>query len=392
MAFRSVNEMDERIRFVVRATEPGANISELCRVFGISRQLGHKLLSRYEEQGFEGIAPRSRRPKESPFETSAEMICEIVKLRSKYYHWGGEKLRELLLREHTEQEVPSIRTIERIIKRSGLVTERRRRRIHRELYEPRKLTDPKVSNHVWTVDFKGWWKTLDGTVIYPLTIRDAFSRYILDVTALTHADGASVKERFIECFEKYGMPRYIRSDNGSPFASVRAVRGLSTLSAWWIKNGVIPERIVPGNPQMNGAHERMHSDMKKELQVRPGVSIKDQQKYFDDWREEFNTIRPHKALSNKTPNVIYRSSKRIYDRSEPEYEYPKNYETRRVSRGGRFYWRGKEKFISSALDGEPIGIRWDANTMLSVWFCNFLIGYTDDRFENAIETKRSQSL
>lgn len=389
MPFKSVNEMDERVRFVVMATEPGANVAELCRAFGISRQLGHKLLSRYEREGWEGVAPQSRKPKHCPFETSPEMVCEIVRLRSKYQHWGGEKLRELLLREHRQEDVPSIRTIERVLKRSGFVTERRRRQRRKELYAARTLTEPQGPNDVWTVDFKGWWKTLNGATVFPLTIRDAFSRYILDVSALTKADTQAVQERFIECFETYGVPRFIRSDNGSPFASIRAIQGLTALSAWWIKVGAIPERIVPGQPQMNGAHERMHFDMKREIQARPGMTVLDQQKRFDDWRQEFNTVRPHKALHNKTPSSVYTRSKRLYDRAEPEYDYPTTYETRRVNRGGRFYWRGKELFISSALDGEPIGIHWENDNSLSIWFCNFLLGYTDDLFQTPLATTTS---
>lgn len=380
MPWKRISEMQEREDFVKRAIQPRANISQLCREFGISRSVGHKLVKRYREEGKKGIVPRSRKPKSHALEVSGEMVCEIVALRKKYPRWGGATLRELLLEKH--QDVPSSRTVDRVLERAGLVRERRTPRgrwLDRE-----KLITPKYPNHVWTVDFKGWWNTRDRKPCFPLTVRDGYSRYMLGVHALKGTSFEPTREAFEELFERYGMPEEILSDNGSPFASVLSVQGLTRLSAWWIKLGIHPRRILPRCPFMNGSHERMHKDMKAELQTNPGWNIKDQQARFDEWRNTYNCIRPNQAIGRKRPQAVYVKSSRPYPSTLPEFKYPVSMDVRRTSSRGYISWHQKPYFISGAIPTETIGIEEEADSSMSLWFCELKLGTTDRNFQRPL--------
>jgi putative transposase len=217
MPWQSVKPMEERERFVMLSQLPGANISELCERFGISRKTGYKLLTRFSVEGMAGLEPRSRRPHSSPSGISTELVCEIVSLRNAHSRWGGVTIRSILERSYPPELVPTARTIDRILARCGMVEARRNRR--RRKYHPESVVRPRSVNDVWTVDFKGPWRTKDGKRCVPLTIRDEHSRYVLDIAALSEGSTELVKRRFIECFERYGLPRYVRSDNGTPFSA-----------------------------------------------------------------------------------------------------------------------------------------------------------------------------
>lgn len=376
---KSVSEMEQRESFVREAIRGRKSISALCESYGISRSLGHKLIRRFESEGKNGLAPRSRRPKSCAWETPEEVLCSIVRLRTEHPRWGSEKIRILLLDDYAAEEVPSERTITRILDRAGLIELRKRRRNKRHISSGHlvKATEP---NKVWTADIKGWWRTRDGKVVHPLTIRDEHSRFILDIGALSNCDYSSVKERFNECFRKYGMPDYIRTDNGAPFAAIRSLQGLTRLSAEWVRRGILPERTLPAKPYMNGAHERMHKDMKAELQSKPLKNIRDEQKRFNDWREEFNNLRPHKALNNKRPKQVYHRSDRSYKDKLPEFQYSNDMDTRRIGLRGTLFWHSKERFISNALRSQTVGIRYEDDDSLSLWYCELKLGITDKNF------------
>ena len=306
MPWNKVDEMKLRTEFVVKASVPGAKVAAVCRDYGISRSVGYKLLRRYESEGLAGISPRSRKPKSHALSVSAELVCEIVSLRQKHPTWGARILRELLCERYEAEDVPCSRTIDRILDRAGLVAKRRRssgKWLDRDLIE--RPTEP---NKLWSTDFKGWWYTKSGKPCFPLTIRDGYSRYIISIQALQGTGFQSTKNAFEEAFERCGLPEEILSDNGTPFASVLAIQGLTQLSAWWVKLGIRPRRILPACPFMNGSHERMHRDMKAELQRTPLWNLKEEQKRFDDWRAEYNSVRPNQALGMKKPSAVYRPS------------------------------------------------------------------------------------
>jgi len=386
MPWEGVSAMDKRVEFVIRARELGSNKSELCREYGISRKTGYQALERYEEEGLAGLAPRSRAPKNFPNALNGEVVCAIIKQRQKHHGWGARKIQSLLERENELESVPSIRSIERVLGRCGLITKRRKRR-------PKAIPDGEIiqaqePNDVWTIDFKGDWKMKNGKRCYPLTLRDECTKYILDISGLEGTQSAATKERLKICFSKYGLPKYIRSDNGGPFACIRGVAGLSKLSAWWVKLGIIPNRIPLASPQYNGGHERMHKDMMQELERYPLQNLEQEQRRFNDWKEEFNHVRPHESLSMRCPADVYIKSTRRYDPSEPEFEYPDDVEVRQVCKRGMFSWQGTRKFLSHALAEERIAIQFEDHGMISLWFCELLLGCTDQHLDIPLKERQ----
>src|ERR1700736_6365382 len=262
MPWKKSEPMDQRIEFAVRAMRT-LNFRALCQEYGISAKTGYKWRQRFLRKGLGGMEEESRRPKSHSEQLPEEEVCEIVRLKLAHLSWGPRKIRELYLRRHGG--VASESTFKRVLERAGLTQKRRWRRSSEgggRLCSARRGGAP---NEVWTVDFKGWWRSW-GKRCEPLTIRDEYSRYVLEVRALADARSQTVRTNFERLFERHGLPQAIRSDNGSPFASVHALFGLSRLSAWWVALGIDLERGRPCHPQDNGAHERLHRDISLELQ------------------------------------------------------------------------------------------------------------------------------
>lgn len=365
---------NQRGRFVVEALEPGMNKAQLCREFGISRPTGYAWLRKYKRGGFAALRDESKRPHKFPTATTPQIVMEIVSIRTRKPSWGGRKIRARLLRSGFK-DVPHARSIDRILKRCGLVQSKSRSR-------KAKLPQPDVvqalrANHVWTIDFKGWWLTQDGVRCEPLTVRDEYSKFIIGIFALKVTTFKAVKECLIQCFERYGLPEYIRCDNGHPFISMNSIHGLTRLSAWWIKLGITPNRIPPASPGMNGAHERMHRDMKKELQKNPARNLREEQERFDQWRYEFNNERSHEALADKVPADVYLRSSRRYNATDRDYPYPAAFVTRRVDSKGEISWHGTTVRISKSFAGEQIGIEHLKEKAVRVWFAHFCLGVSD---------------
>ena len=365
--------MDQRYTFALEAIQPGANMTELCRAYGISKPTGYKWKQRFLTDGLKGLYDRSRRPVKSPSELPERVVCELVKLKTHHPSWGPYKIRELYRRKHGD--APSDSSVKRVLERAGLVRKRKRTaqkqsgRIHTGV-------KAQAPNDVWTVDFKGWWHLNDGSRCEPLTIRDEWSRFILEVRVLEDSRSAQVRHRFEQLFERHGLPQYIRSDNGPPFAAANSVLGLSKLSVWWLALGIDLERGRPGNPQDNGAHERMHRDIKHELQCHAKGNAREQQAAFDIWRETFNTQRPHESLAKKTPSEVYDNSPRSWDGTPADIDYP-NMMTRRVSPRGRIKIDGVSILISSALAGWSIGLVPAEKDRLEVYFAQLKLGDID---------------
>jgi transposase InsO family protein len=367
--------MDLRNQFVLAATSPGANISQLCREHGVSRTNGYKWIRRFRAEGQAGLDDRSRRPK-TISGLDGELVLQIIELRRRYSKWGAKKLREILLRSPDRVKAPSVKTIARVLDRVG---EPRIRKPRRRLCVVLREHQPLVAdapNDVWTVDFKGWWRTRDGRRFEPLTVRDAFSRYVLCLEMLGSTRADVVKPAFERLFESCGLPRVIRVDNGSPFACTSAPAGLSQLSAWWTSLGIRVSFSRPAHPQDNGAHERMHLDVADQLEAQPADSLEVQQRAATKWRAEFNEVRPHEAIAMRTPAQLYvRSSRRYTGVQQPRY--PASYGVRRVSSKGCVRYMGKAVFISESLIGHDVGIRRTQRGRIAVRFYNLDIGLFD---------------
>jgi hypothetical protein len=236
----------------------------------------------------------------------------------------------------------------------------------------------KFPNDLWTGDFKGQFRTRDGTYCYPLTIADQHSRYLLACTALESTRSRGVKAVFEGLFREYGLPSAIRTDNGVPFAT-QAIHGLSALNVWWMKLGIRHERIQPGKPQQNGAHERMHRTLKAKTTRPPAYDQQRQQTLFDEFRLEYNEVRPHEALGQETPATIWVPSQRqMPSRIQPP-EYPGHFFPRRVSSAGTFRFKGRQLFLSETLNNEHIGLEETDDGIWSIHFYQTLIARFDER-------------
>ena len=366
--------MEQRIEFALKALKT-LNFRALCQEYGISAKTGYKWKQRFLEEGLAGMEEESRRPKISPQQLPEMEVCEIVRLKLAHLAWGPRKIRELYLRRHGE--VASESTFKRVLERAGLTQKRRRRRSS----EAGRLSSGRraaAANEVWTVDFKGWWRNT-ARRCEPLTVRDEYSRYVLEVRALEDAKTETVRKSFECLFERQGLPGAIRSDNGTPFASVRGLLGLSRLSAWWVALGIDLERGRPGHPQDNGAHERMHGDISRELEAMGECD----QPAWDLWKQTFNYERPHEALGMRSPGELYVASQRKYQGTPEDLVYPQMC-TRRVCQHGLIKVDGQRLFLSTSLAGWSVGLKPITQNVMEVWFGRLLLGQVDLSTSNFI--------
>lgn len=343
--------MSQKMEFVQRAAA-GEKVAALCREFGVSRAAGHKWLKRFKEGGFAALEEESRRPHSTPLATAEDVVMATLQARDAHPRWGARKLYVLLERRFGDK-TPKVRTIARILKHAQKVRERRKR-APISVVAQAPAVQAKSPNDLWTVDFKGWWRVLDGTRCEPLSVRDAASRYVLALVA-SSTKVASVKPIFEQLFRRYGVPKAIQCDNGVPFISVRSRAGLSALSAWWVSLGIRVIRSRPGCPQDNGGHERMHGDVSAEVQTEPSETLADQQRVLDKWRQEFNHVRPHDALGGKTPAELYKVQERRRYAVQP-YAYGKTKHVRRVDVRGEISFRGDKAYVGVAFQGLEIGV------------------------------------
>jgi len=368
--------MEERTRFVLEHERGLHTMTELCRIYGIARETGYYWWRRYEEGGLEGLRDLGRAPHRQPNQTPAEIEQWVLELRRAHMRWGPRKLKRVLERDHPGRRWPAASTMGAMLQREGLVTPRKKRRPVEPYTQPFASAD--APNRVWCADFKGWFRTADGERIDPLTLSDAHSRYLLRCQAVAKTDTGRVQAIFEAAFREYGLPEGIRSDNGTPFAS-RAVAGLSRLSVWWMKLGIVPERIAAGHPEQNGRHERMHRTLKQETASPPAANRRAQQRAFDRFRGEYNELRPHEALALQTPSSVYVPSPRPFPARVPEAEYGSALLVRRVQQHGEFYWKHQDVFVTEVLHGERIGLLPVDDRFFTIYFAQFPIACFDSR-------------
>ena len=367
--------MDEKLSFVAECLRGDLPMVALCADYGISRKTGYKWLGRYRALGPEGLVDRSRAPRRHGRSMAPEVADAIVALRRERPHWGPRKLRAVLMRDRPDIAWPAASTMGDLLRAEGLVGSRRRRR---RLAAPgRALRPAEGPNEVWCIDFKGWFRTGDGARCDPLTVTDAYSRYLL-ACEIVPPRTAEVGAAVADLFARHGLPETIRSDNGPPFAGTGA-GGLSRLSVGWVKAGIAVERIDPGRPQQNGRHERMHRTLKAETTRPPAASPACQQARFDRFREDFNVNRPHEALGQRPPAAFYAPSPRPCPARLEEPWYDAFHAVRRVRRDGSIKWGGELVFVSEPLAGEPVGIAETDSGHWIVRFADIDLGIIDRR-------------
>ena len=368
--------MDERTRFVLEQERGLHTMTELCEIYDIARETGYYWLRRYQQGGLEALQDRDRAPGRHPNQTPERIEESVLELRRAHMRWGPRKLKRVLEREAPQKSWPAASTIGAMLAREGLVIPRKKRRRAPPYTEPFASAD--APNRVWCADFKGWFQTQDGQRVDPLTITDAHSRYLLRCQRVAKTNGEQVQAVFEAAFREYGLPQAMRTDNGAPFAS-RAIAGLSRLAVWWMKLGIVPERIAAGHPEQNGRHERMHRTMKQETASPPEANPQAQQRAFHRFRREYNEERPHEALGMQTPSAVYRPSPRAYPLRVPEPEYGSALQVRRVDRRGVFSWKGDVVFLSETLIGEPIGLLPQDDRFYTVYFISSPIARFDSQ-------------
>ena len=368
--------MEEKLRFVFEYEQGERSMTELCQRYEIARETGYVWLRRYREHGIAGLVERERSAHRHPNQTPQEIERMVLELRQAHMRWGPRKLRRVLERDEPGRVWPSVSTIGSLLKREGLVVARKKRLRTAPYSEP--LAHADGPNRVWCGDFKGWFRTADGDRIDPLTISDAFSRYLLRCQAVEKTDLARVQAIFEAAFREYGLPDAVRTDNGPPFAS-RALAGLSRLAVWLIKLGIVPERIEAGHPEQNGRHERLHLTLKQETAQPPAADRRAQQRAMDQFREEYNHVRPHEALGEQTPAEAYRPSLRQFPARVPEPEYPDSMLVRQVGHKGQMQWKHQDVFVTEVLWGERIGLLPLDDRSYTIYFAQVPIGVFDSK-------------
>jgi putative transposase len=352
MGWTETCAVEERMRFMVAVEKNEESFAAICRRFNVSRRIGYKWRARFEEEGAAGLFNRSRAPLHHPQAITGKVAERCLEVRRAHPTWGPAKVLAYLERQAPRTDWPAASTIGELFDREGLTVKRRLRRRSPPSSAP--FADCEAANDVWCIDFKGWFLTGDGTRCEPLTITDAHSRYLLRCQALPSTDTDHVWPVLEAAFREFGLPCYMRSDNGSPFAS-RGAGGLSRLSVNLIKAGVTPERIAPGKPQQNGRHERMHLTLLQDVASPPAPSMREQLKRLRDFQRSYNEERPHDALDKATPAERYQASARHFDGilRSPEYG---DQEVRWVRQNGEIKLDGKFVYITAALTGEPVGL------------------------------------
>lgn len=373
MPFKESCRVEERIA-LLRAYESGAfTVAELAANYGVSRETVYQWKRRREAGDARWFEERSRAPGHCPHATPPDVIAAIVALRGRFPRFGPKKIKARLTMDRPDLAWPAASTIGDILKREGLIVPTLSRR--RALDRGAVVAGSDVPNGEWAMDFKGWFRTVDGERIDPLTVSDTASRYLVEVriTPPTH-DG--VKGVLTWVFNWVGLPDAIRSDNGAPFGSTGA-GGLSRLSVWLLKLGIEPRFIPPSSPQDNGRHERMHRTLKAETAKPPARYREEQQVRFNVFRQLYNEERPHEALGQETPASCWTPPRRAMPSRIEEPWYDPDHEVRRVRPDGTIKWRGEHVFIGEALARETIGLAEQENGGHIVRFCGRDLGVVD---------------
>jgi putative transposase len=373
MPWMETDPVTERKRFIMEWLSGELSVAELCRRHGISRKTGYKWITRYERDGPEGLEDCSTRPDYCPWAADPDLIEEAIRIRySRRSPLGARKVRPQLVRLHPDRDIPCERTLHRHFQRRGLVEKKRRSRKRPHPGKPTALFD--APNSIWSIDFKGQFKTRDGVYCYPLTVQDGCCRFLIGCQGLGGTTFRDTKRVLTRLFREYGLPTRLRSDNGPPFASM-ALGRLSRLSVWTIKLGVLPDLIEPASPQQNGRHERMHRTLKAETAIPPAGNLSAQQRRFNEFRTYFNEVRPHEALDDQTPASVYLPSTRSMPSKLITPEYPAHFEVRKVSTNGGIRWHSQWINVSQLLGGEYIGLEEIALDIWAVFFGPVCLGW-----------------
>lgn len=373
MPWKDTCPMDQRVAFIADWLRDEWTMTELAMRYHISRKTAYKWIDRYGADRDTGLCERSRAPRVHGRARPDAIRERVLALRRQYRHWGPKKLRAVLQEREPEQAWPAASTMGDWLRAAGLSEVRCRTRYVVPLTQP--LAAAVAPNDVWTADFKGWFRTGDGTRCDPLTVADACSRFVL-CCRITAQSQRGVRPWFERVFREHGLPQALRTDNGAPFASTGPGR-LTQLAVWWLKLGIQLDRIDPGHPEQNGRHERFHLTLQQEATISPAPTPRAQQRRFDRLRQEFNHVRPHEALGQRPPARVYVASPRPYPARLEDPWYDSTHEVRRVNTNGQIKWKGAWVFVSEAMRREIVGITETERGDWTVRFMHVELGRID---------------
>lgn len=373
MPFRETCPVEERVALLAEYETGVFTVAELCRRYGISRETFYVWKRRRASGEPRWFEDRSHAVETCPHATSGWLADRIIAARRRFPHFGPKKIKARLEREAPEVAWPAASTIGDILNREGLVEARRHRR--RPIAQGEVISPADAPNDEWGIDFKGWFRTADGTRCDPLTITDTASRYLVEVRIVAPTS-LGVRDAMERVFAEVGLPTAIRSDNGTPFGSTGA-GGLSALSVWWLKLGIEPHYIPPSSPQDNGRHERMHRTLKAQTSKPAAATAAEQQTRFDRFRRHYNEERPHESLAQVPPAQHWQPPTRALPARLEDPWYDADHEVRRVRPRGTVKWGSEEIFIGEALAGELVGLAEHENGGHLVRFCNRDLGIID---------------
>jgi putative transposase len=363
--------MAQKTQFIADYLRRTLSLTELCERYNVSRKTGYKWIDRSLKHGPLGLEERSRKPHASPHQTPTHVVDASLERRRHHPAWGAKKLLSMLQRRQPSWPLPACSTGCEILRRYGFVPTKRRRR---HIGHPGKPTSqPLAPNEVWSADFKGHFNMGDGLYGYPLTVADGYSRVLLGCQVLSSTQVVEATPVCIRLSKAFGLPTRIRTDNGVPFATNTLGR-LSPLSAWWVRPGILPERIEPGKPQHNGRHERRHRTLKAETTRPPAATRRAQQRAFDHFRRAFNCERPHEALDMQTPAARDEVSPRVMPTKLPPLEYPDRFEVRYVSANGGMRWHHQWVHVSHTCVGAYVGLEATDDGVWNVYFGPLQLG------------------
>lgn len=347
MPWPEVSAMDLRSEFLFLARQEGANVSALCRRYGISRKTGYKWRGR-AGSGDGDVSDRSRRPYGSPSRTSASMEAAVLAVRAEHPRWGGRKIARRL-RDLGLADVPAPSTVTAILHRHGIALDGA---IPAGPFQRFERDRP---NELWQMDFKGHVALAQGRC-HPLTVLDDHSRFSLCLTACANERGTTVQEHLVTAFRRYGLPEWIITDNGSPWGDT-ADRPYTPLGVWLLRLGIGISHSRPLHPQTMGKDERFHRTLKAEvLGGPPFADLARCQQAFDRWRQVYNTERPHDALALAVPASRYAPSLRLFPEQLAPIEYGPGHVVRRVQQGGWISFKGRDFRLPKAFAGYPVGL------------------------------------
>jgi putative transposase len=376
MPWKTTTQQEQRFDLVRQIQSGHWSITQVCRRFHISRPTAYKWLRRFRTGRLKALQDRSRRPKHVRGRPSQLWLDRLRRLRRRRPSWGARKLHYRLGQRFGFECCPSVGAMGRWLKRWGLACGRRRVKAGPVVIRP-VLRPGRYCNDVWTVDFKGWFRTGNGSRVDPLTVRDLHSRYALRIGLLASQAVAPAKREFVKIFQQYGLPKCIRCDNGVPFGG-GGPTGLTRLSAWWIKLGIEVQFTTPARPCENGAHEQFHRVYKAEAAKNPAPTRSGQQRRSERWLHYYNEERPHEALGMKVPAALYHKSKRRLPATTVLWKYPRGWVRRWVKGNGQISWQGTRRFVGEAFVNDYVGLQAVRQGVWKVYFGPILVGQLHD--------------